>query len=103
MNTQNESDTQQDFEALYLAYKAKYEAIQSEADHYRTLYIRYLAKYEAANTRINELEAVVRNANIWAESCFPTDSVGGEDTGAYLSSEGYAVLDALRSVMVRHD
>ena len=27
MNTQSEAETQQDFEALYLAYRAKYEAL----------------------------------------------------------------------------
>jgi len=27
MNTQSETETAQDFEALYLAYKAKYEAV----------------------------------------------------------------------------
>lgn len=45
MNTQSEAETAQDFEALYLAYRAKYEAAKEEADHYRHLYIKYLVKY----------------------------------------------------------
>ena len=32
MNTQNDQDNAEDFEALYLAYRAKYEAAQAKLD-----------------------------------------------------------------------
>ncbi len=32
MNTQNDQDNAEDFEALYLAYRAKYEAAQAKID-----------------------------------------------------------------------
>ena len=32
MNTQNDKDNAEDFEALYLAYRAKYEAAQDKID-----------------------------------------------------------------------
>lgn len=37
MNTQNDADNAADFEALYLAYKAKYEAAQAKIDELVTL------------------------------------------------------------------
>ena len=47
MNTQNESDTQQDFEALYLAYRAKYEAEKERADYaWRNVRILEKARHE---------------------------------------------------------
>ena len=37
MNTQSESETAADFEALYLAYKAKYESAMSELEKLRAI------------------------------------------------------------------
>lgn len=44
MNTISEQETEQDFEALYLAYKAKYIAMKHEAEHYRAMYLQLLAE-----------------------------------------------------------
>lgn len=47
MNSPSKQETAQDFEALYLAYKAKYIAMKHEAEHYRQMYLNCLAIIES--------------------------------------------------------
>lgn len=49
MNTISEQETEQDFEALYLAYRVKYETLKHEAEFYRAMYLQLLDKLEKGN------------------------------------------------------
>ena len=52
MNTQNDAANAEDFEALYLAYKARYEAALKDAERYR--FIRESAYDSAKMERLNK-------------------------------------------------
>ena len=54
MNTPNDAANAEDFEALYLAYRAKYEAAQKDAERYR--WLRFTFLFGMTN---NQFDAVV--------------------------------------------
>lgn len=76
MNTPNDAANAEDFEALYLAYKAKYEAAQKDAERYR--FIREAA-YDSA--KMEQLNKANRDPQSRAEFDSAVDKAMKEHNG----------------------